>query len=398
MTPNSPLNNVLLESLAHFKLSQEENAWILEHQGKELPLTVPLRLLNLAKGAKLELKAVQKGIMESTKGFRVKFQVLGHGVEVLAVKANDSVMGAIQSVCSKNKWELTVSEIKLQCFSQIWKYEEVAKATFAELGILDNVSVRLTVNSGSVQKAEPVEKVTPTQMAENLNAKVAATDSNNSKSNLHEISTYIPSDTVKTIDQTQTNDEDYEISITQFQRYQKMIAKKAGNGGALLTKRMRDEEAKSKERKVDQCNIRVRFPDRVCIDVNFAPDESIRLVYEAVTRCLADTTTAFQLYHSHPYTKIEKDDAKLVADLNFGTKTLLIFQTTHPGPYVREDLLQKAKTMSDVQKDTNDGLRQHPAGQEAESTASEQVVENPGKPSKGLRLGQKPKWLKLGKK
>ncbi|CAR21847.1 Ubx4p [Lachancea thermotolerans CBS 6340] len=394
--PGCVLNEVLQKSVVHFKVESENKSWILTHHGKELPLTVPLRLLNLPKGAKLELNHCIEKAASEAKMFRVKFQVLGRGVEVVAVQQSDSIIKTIENICEKNSWTLDPQVLKLQCFSKVWNYEALVTASFAHLGILEDVAVRLTISNSVVPAKPSVEKTpslveykkdhTPPQIAE--------------KPLLHEVLAYVPNETPSTATKQNVADEDYEVSIGQFKSYQRTISKSAGSN-ELLTKRMREEQENAKKHVIDQCNIRVRFPDRACIDINFNPDETMNLVYEAIKRCLADRTVSFRLYYSHPHKEIEDSEAKLVADLGFGSKTLLVFETNHKGPYLKEELLQKAKTLADAQSaalQEQRGSRTNELGEETSHAQSNKVGESSVKSSAGLRMGQKPKWLKLGKK
>ncbi|CUS24879.1 LAQU0S21e00518g1_1 [Lachancea quebecensis] len=394
--PGCSLNEVLQKSITHFKLESVSIAWILTYHGKELPLTVPLRLLNLPKGVKLELNHGGTKLVSEAKSFRVKFQILSRGVEVAVVKQSDSVIKTIEGFCRKNCWDLDPQALKMQCFSKVWGYDDLVAASFAHLGILEDVAVRLTVSNSAAPVKTSIEN--PTPLAEHRNE--ISLPEIDTKPQLHEVLAYIPEEAPSTATKQNLVDEDYEVSIRQLKSYQKTISRSAGSN-ALLTKRLREEQENAKKHIIEQCNIRVRFPDRTCIDINFSPDETMHLVYEAIKRCLTDRSLTFELCYSHPHKKIEDNEAKLVADLGFGSKTLLVFETSHKGPYLKEELLRKAKTLADAQSAAPQEQRRQTAnGLDVENinAQSDKAEESSAKPSGGLRMGQKPKWLKLGKK
>ncbi|SCV02308.1 LANO_0F16644g1_1 [Lachancea nothofagi CBS 11611] len=389
---SSDLNDALQKSITHFKLNDDNKSWALYHRNKELPLTVPLRLLNLAKGATLEL--IEKKADINGKKLKIKFSAPGFGTEIWNGFSSTKLLEAIQEICSLRSWTFVSQELKVQCFAKVWTYDQISKSTFAQLGILEDVSLRLLIPS-TEEKLDAQPQILANHTPESIIEKAVTpqcvvnpgkSSSSNTQEHDYNVSAYIPGPN-STLGVSSDQEDDFEITVSQFKKYQKMLSKTTGTNQPLLTKRLREQTAPKQT--IENCNVRVRFPDRTCIDIDFKPEDTINLVYKAVAKCLSNGSSAFVLSHSHPYQELQDDDSKLVIDLNFGSKTLLVFHTEQKGPYLRPDLLEKAKPFSSTK-----------LAEDAHSEPSSSPVPNKGedKPSKGLRAGHTPKWLKLGKK
>ncbi|SCU94380.1 LAFA_0F21484g1_1 [Lachancea sp. 'fantastica'] len=387
--PGKNLNDVLPRSLEHFKLSTENRSWALYHNGKHLPLTIPLRLLNLATGATLELKELNN-LRELDQNLKLKFTVLGHGAEVWTGPSSTKILDAIQEIFERKSWPLISGDMKLQCFSKVYDRNQIGQSTFSELGILENVAIRLSFASiieKPKKQSDHLETITPPPMEKKEHVEDTVAHSPPTTGNDQSIAAYIPDPNVSLASYDNQEDEELEVTVNHFKKYQKMLSKTTGSDQPLLTKRLREKENPIK--KIDNCNVRVRLPDRTCVDINFKPDDTIRLVYEAVTRCLDDRTAPFALFHSHPHQEIPNNDSKLTEDLHFGSKTLLVLESGNKDLKLRSDLIEKAKTLASL-RDTDDNVKQ------TLSSPLPKTYEK--KTGLGLRSGQTPKWLKLGKK
>lgn len=128
-----------------------------------------------------------------------------------------------------------------------------------------------------------------------------------------------------------------------------MLSSKAGTlGGPILTKRLREQSANNlpkKNKAISECLLRVKFPDRSHIQIAFKPNEDMRTVYNVVSQFLIDENMPFTLNQSHPFKPLAKDDKKLLDDLEFGSKTMLLFETNSNsnGPLIKAHLLEDAQ-------------------------------------------------------
>lgn len=396
--PSSVLNDVLTTCLIHFKLSTDKEAWSLVHADHELPLTLPLRLLNLPAGAKLLLKGTKK-TTEDTKPIRIKFQIVGFGSEIIEANRTDNVLETVKQLCERKGWKLPVEGAKLQIFAKVLNYEDMAAATFAGLGIHNDVSVRLTISS-EIHKPPVIsskEKLTSSASRSlsatesELNSHVKSTPENTSK--IHEVATYLPT-TNSPIPIVKDNESDYEVTVNHVRKYQEMLSRKAGSG-SMLTKRLREQQQPKLKHHVEVCNIRVKFPDRTHIEVSFKPDETIDAVYEVVRNSLVQPQMDFWLSYSHPHQRIEKSAQRLEEDLHFSTKTMLLLETHESGPYLNPSLMQFAKDMSEaVDVKLDRGVDQLGFDEDKKSETSKEA----SRPTKGAFASKTPKWLKLSKK
>ncbi|SCU99434.1 LADA_0H19746g1_1 [Lachancea dasiensis] len=393
--PGSDLNDVLHRSLSHFKLHSDKN-WTLQHHDKPLPLTVPIRLLNLAKGATLVLKESQ---VANSKGnqLKIKFVVPSFGTEIWAGYSKSKILEAVEDVFGRNSWSLDPQSVRFQCFAKIWTYDQIRDTTFEQLGIAEDVAIRVSMantskkvsnNAEDSKHLEAPTDVTDLPTPQAVESRAKGDQTPRCENVRDSVLAYIPS--TNSIPKDLGVEDDFNVTVNQFKKYQKMLSKSAGGDQPLLTKRLREEKAP--KTMIENCNVRVRFPDRSCIDINFKPDDTILLVYEAVSRCLSDKALQFRLFHSHPHQEIKNTEAKLVADLGFGSKTLLIFESDYRASYLRSDLLEKAKSMADSKRADEAEQTRTAAGGNGSATEAEK------KPTTGLRAGHKPKWLKLGKK
>ena len=191
------------------------------------------------------------------------------------------------------------------------------------------------------------------------------------------------------------DEEDYELTIEQAKRYQKMLSMKAGTlGGPILTKRLRDQLSNSSSKKnkaISECLLRVKFPDRSHIEIAFKPSEDMRTVYNVVSQFLIDEKMDFTLNQSHPFKPLAKDDQKLLDDLEFGSKTMLLFETEtkFTGPLIKAHLLK------DAQKITHQA-RTNPPASTTDNFNLQDLSENVSKSKK--TLNKVPRWMKLSKK
>lgn len=409
--PSTVLNDVLVQSLMHFKLSTDANSWSLEHQGKYLSLTLPLRLLNLPAGVKVVLKANDKASNVGNT-IRVKFQVVGADFKIVTVKTTDQVASVIDDLCKKNGWEVSKKDIKLQVFTRVLKYEELKENTFSDLGMNEDVSARLTlpINQQSlkldVEQPEEGKEVQQDRVNTVFEEPVKKASKDSQPSAVHEIhkvSAYVPSSKSSTSD-IQEDESVFELTISHARKYQEMLSKNAGSS-AMLTRRLREQqEQKNKRNKITRCDVRVRFPDRTNIEISFNPDETISNVYQLVAQSLIDETLTFTLHITHPYQLIEPSDKQLDKDLGFGSKTLLVLESPAAGPYLKNALMHSAKDIMEAEDVRLD--RREAEAEEVEDNSRKNLEKNhtaytgESNIAKEFKTTTKkvPKWLKLTKK
>ena len=70
---------------------------------------------------------------------------------------------------------------------------------------------------------------------------------------------------------------------------------------------MREREEIAKAQKYPKTSIRVRFPDRHTLQLNFLSLESVSVLYEHVQSCLAEASRPFYLYVTPPQRTLDPD-------------------------------------------------------------------------------------------
>ncbi|KOG97408.1 Ubx4p [Saccharomyces eubayanus] len=400
VSSNSTLNDVLHQSLQFFQVPASSNEWTLLHLSKPVPLDLPWRLLNLPMGVNLELSKnsnfrVAKNDNHNgtpSKTIKIRFQIPGRDSTIKEVSLNEPIAPILRSVSG-----FTEGDFKIQVFSQIVDYKTIENdsLTLENLGIQESSSIRLLIPGSLSGNAENNISNTATPLKQALSPMTTpATVAEPPSHELHKPSVFLPSNEPLAVDQME-EEEDYELTVEQARRYQQMLSMKAGTlGGPILTKRLREQAAhglSKKNKSVTECLLRIKFPDRSHIEIAFKPDEDMHTVYDIVSQSLLDDKINFTLNQSHPFKPLANDDQKLLEDLEFGSKTMLLFETdsTSTGPFLKPHLLKDAQKISHQATVT-------PSPESTDSSNTQSHSDNVPKIKK--TLNKVPKWLKLSKK
>ncbi|QLQ80107.1 hypothetical protein HG537_0D01070 [Torulaspora globosa] len=403
VTPNTVMNDVLAKSLSHFKLAEGESSkgktgWILEHGKKPVTLDLPWRFLNLSPGVNLELKEGDfTQTANNTASIRIKLQVMGHPTVIETIKSTADLRDVLDILASKHGWSMNLLESKLQVVSKTIPYTELRGLNLADFGVKDSVLLRLITKSPSEptelppnDKSSVAEETTDDGTAVSQSEEPAG-----KKHDLHKISAFVPPVTsiASKVHNEVGNDDDYEMTVDEARTYQRMLSRQRGNlGGPLLSKRLRQEREEFSKPTVTECVVRIRFPDLNHIEVTFRPDENMNTVYKIVSESVLPEHSQFTLSQPHPYITYPRDDRKLVDDLAFGSKTLLVFKSDKEGPYLRNAVLEQAKQLGEA-----DDVRLDQMNHNADTDDISSKTKTTSK-SSGSKMEKVPRWLKLSKK
>lgn len=399
VSPNTVLNDVLLESLRHYKLNGEEafsssQNWILLHNKKPVTLDLPWRFLNLSSGANLELKKADPiSQTDEAASVKIKWLVTSHKTVIEVIKTSADLKDVLDVLSSKHGWSLEAAKTKLQVFSKAIPYEDLRGLTLKDLGVKDSAVVRVLIPARA-DAPQPGQVENKQDLVTEKPEAAEVEDSSTKRHELHKVSAFIPPDRsiAKQIQNEEQDAEDYEMTVDHARIYQHMLSKQTGGlGGPLMTKRLRMEKEAANKTSLLECVIRVRFPDLTYIEVAFDPSENMKSVYEVVSDSLVDNKLEFTLTQPHPLRACPPDDKRLAHDFGFGTKTLLVFNSKIKGPYLRNGLLESAKKLTEADDVKKDRTAHSDDGKRSEAT----------KPSIGSSdrvLRKVPKWLKLSKK
>lgn len=113
--------------------------------------------------------------------------------------------------------------------------------------------------------------------------------------------------------------EDLKLSIEQARAYQTSLASRSQSSGAMLTQKMRDQQAfdKRSKSKPEKCRVKFRFNDGTQIISTFDPSESASELYQFVRTTLTIPTTEFSLELLGTRYKVSDTGSKLWHDLHF---------------------------------------------------------------------------------
>lgn len=439
VTPSTNLNDILKQSLNHFKLDQDSNQngsvcrWIFLYKGEEMTMDLPWRLMNLPAGCKLDLINIQDNtnVINNKSTYtceykdgssnrlsssfssvgnnliKMRFQVSGRGSVVQQINPMDSITNTFKNIGEKKNWDELCSndilqKLKFRVMSSVYDYSMFNGKSFHDLGISKSISVNIEIPSHLVSESKSktdknVATCTDTPQKETRKEI-------NIKYELHKPTVYLPSSNKLTIEADTNYDDDvYELSIEHAKMYQNMLLKQTGNlGGPLMTKRLREEKMRQiremNRQNIKECLMRIKLPDCSYLEIAFKPNETMRNVYEEISKNFSDSQVKFNLYQTHPHVLLPCNDQLLVDDLKFRSKNVIVLELEDPtkkGLLLKDTLLANAKSIVGTLEGNPDLEMKH-SNLESTNPTNNDISTRESKPKKSLK--GIPKWLKLSKK
>ncbi|KAL6940855.1 hypothetical protein ACO0QE_004773 [Hanseniaspora vineae] len=406
------LNQLLDEALIRFDLSKPEGPYALLYKDKPLSLSYSFRLLNLPQGAKLVLKKMDF----SNKQVRVKFHIQ---------PSNSSKVFKVSPIAKIKEYFVQAvditdnSQYKLQVFNQVYSDKDIADSTtFLDLGITEDMVIKVTILGRQSVEALPSTAAQQSSI-ETLKIDVPSlSEANTQKTETvavlpkttHKPIAFTPSahpeKNIKEFINAHANENEYEVDVEDARKYQNMLLKMAN---PLLKKR--EELEKAAKLKIDSktghntgfCEVRFRFPDRSILQTTFQEEETAHALYEFINANIKYENMQYDLHLSNPYTHIiDSEELKLVKDLKFSARTLVVLETGKPGPYFNSNIelhqLELFKEETDTStrvstpKDINTTKDQSQQETKETSKATKKDAKTDGfekKISKFLRLSKK---------
>lgn len=399
VTPSTVLNDVLSQSLKHFGLSHDKSGkWALTHGDKPVKLDLPWRLMNLPTGLKLKLEQVSSDASDESKLIKVRVQVPGyHNSVVKQVDVTQNLKQFLQELAKENDWPIEDPNAKLQLFTKTVPMDELRNQTLRSLGVEESLSIRLVLpSSTSDNPKQSVKQEASKPCAENAHVQPKAS---NRTHPLHQVSAFVPSENTLASQLKVEGIDEHELTVDHARRYQQMVLKQTGGlGGPMIPRRLREQQETARKKLIQECLVRVRFPDRTHVEVAFKPEDTMQTIYRVISDSLVNEGLEFTLFQSHPYMALPPDDRRLVEDWAFGAKTLLLFDSRVEGPYLKDSILNNARRLADaddVKLDRSEDLK-------TESEDEKNDVKIPHSQQRtslrSITPGKYPKWLKLNKK
>ncbi|AQZ16452.1 UBX4 (YMR067C) [Zygosaccharomyces parabailii] len=397
VTLSTVLNDVLSQSLEHFGLSQDNGGkWSLIHGEIPVELDLPWRLMNLPTGIKLQLQQLDSNKSNESKMIKIRVQAPGYNNSVVKqVDVTQNLKQLLQELGKENDWPIQDPEAKLQLFTKTIPLAELTNQTLRSLGVLESVSIRLVLpctasNDARVNTSQSAEKPFEGKKSEHP-------ETPKKIHQLHQVSAFVPPQNTLASQLREEEVEAHELTVEHARKYQQMVLKQTGGlGGPMLPRRLREQTEAAKKKEIQECVVRIRFPDRNHVEVAFEPEDTMQTVYKVVAGSLVNEELEFTLFQSHPYIALPSDGRKLASDWQFGAKTLLLFDSKKKGPYLKDSVLENARNLtdaSDVKLDRSEEARpNHESGDKGKSKMQSTAS------SRSMTPGKYPKWLKLNKK
>ncbi|CCE65549.1 hypothetical protein TPHA_0L01970 [Tetrapisispora phaffii CBS 4417] len=364
---NSSLSSILVETLKHFKLYESESdvqKWYFTSSNVPIAMDIPWVLLNVPTGVKLKLQKKTTSEIESLdepecKLIKIRFQIPGSTPIITSINNLERLNKVIDILAEEYNWVHDKKLTTLQVFSKSIKYEDLANHSLESLGIDGPTSLRLNLKRiDGLQAANPepdqdtsnVTSKAPVDPVKSVLQPTVASEQEPKKPShqLHEVSVFIPSKDsyAQILKHRETDNGELALTVEDAIRYQGSLARKTGTfGGQILTKRLREKyeaELIAKREPIIECLVRIRFPDRSNIQIAFKPDDTANKIYEVVSKSLFKSDIDFTLSISYPLTILQNDDKQLVRDLDFTSKTLLLFKSDYEGQYIKKELMESA--------------------------------------------------------
>lgn len=412
VTCNSTLQETLLNSVKFFKLDTNDKqfSYVLQYNKRNVSLDIPLRLLNLPTNVALQLVKIEnnnanRNVSKEDILIKVKFQIVGKGSIIAMVNNQKMLSDVIDGLGEKNRF--VTEDVKLEVLNKIYNKDQMKEISLNSLGVSSPLSMRLTLNDADANNAK--DNGSPIVLSgeeEGSNDKVNETstsDINNKteeifkeeKHEMYEPKVFVPSNTPIENISSPYDENDYNMTLDSARLYQHVLSQQAGGNpnSPLLTKRLRALQETKKEKLVKQCTVRIRFPDRAILEMDFLPNDTTTILYRKIKDKLQSASINFSLYTSHPHTLIESsDDIQLHTDLGFGTKTLLLFQ---PESNTTNTTFLKSELLNDATSTYIPEIK--PAATEQTTATPLHAAANTDTPSQKAQ-SQVPKWLRLSKK
>ncbi|ANZ77962.1 BA75_05019T0 [Komagataella pastoris] len=428
-TPGTILNEVLTNACDHFNL--DSGSYQLYHGTRLLDLSLPVRLTGLAQGAKLELKAGKAG-----GSVTLRFSIVGRTLNVdpkslvLTVKSSDTIRSVLVLLGKNIGMDLSSENFTIQSFSLrispgpdfdkplsslgLSSGNSVIRLVFEAQGPTANSELKTSSLSSSSPSAstpvrEPLPDIKDASNHDNTPVNQTEVIEKSTKAHIFQAQAFKPSS--NRIHSSQDDDEVYELSVDQALKYQSILSKQAHASPMM---RRLAEEKKKNAKKVENCHIRIRFPDHSNLELTIDASITLKQLCSILTTDFLSLTedeknaqNIFNLYIPHPHQILNTQanmNKRLDSDLKFGSRILLLYEPAKKvakSAYLKPEYLKDAKSIEDAPDVLRDreiemGIDSNPVSQDPTIPAVDQRSLEP--PAASSSKKKVPKWLKLGKK
>ncbi|KAJ3231576.1 Tether containing UBX domain for GLUT4 [Chytriomyces hyalinus] len=262
-------------------------------------------------------------------------------------------------------WESVKGEVDV-AWVPVSEISGPVKPASAEVGVAQSgapisVDSKPTISNVMEIDVPPTELVTPSLPASSMNAGESKMEVENETTVLNgsvgfdrSVKVYAPppegSDGPMNIQLPETF---FQLSPTELKMAYmatKAKSKQLEEGAPLMTKAMRDAQEELRMKKHPKTMIRVRFPDRVTLQMAFLSTELVSQVYATVTESLRTPTRKFMLYTTPPLQNLDSKKDLTFWKAGLAPATLVYFkwddgQTEATGSPLNDEYLQKLEEL-----------------------------------------------------
>lgn len=386
VTPATSLSEVRDSACRNEKLGLSPHEYTLSRQGKQLDLTLPFRFSNLVSNAQVDLvkKPVHPG-GNNEKQFRVKIRVVG-GTDFVGTFVGSTEISSLLQEAKLN------GDLKLGT---------AVLDKSATLGSLGNASGGLLFQfcpskqppkqTKQTKQTAPQKTTQPPQTTKLASPKQSQTQQPTQQPTTSQADRACP---ITIPSASSTSDAAPEIGTKQFLDYYNHIKTQAEP--PLLSKSTAEKLNAAKQKQLDSLVIRIKFPDQTLLEGKFKGSEYGKDVYDFITSYLREVHP-FELISIKP-DFVVTPESMLVADCNFGSRTLLYFVWKEPRKLSKPILTDKALALiSTNQPQQPAGPSNASASKSGAEKTEQNDLSNTGAPQKKNKLKVVPKWLKLHK-
>ncbi|KAG7883759.1 hypothetical protein KL938_002344 [Ogataea parapolymorpha] len=435
VSPSKILNDVLIESCAQFKLEPSQH--VLKHGNQLLDLSLPLRLANLPQGCKLELvKAPQDTKSTGGGSVVIKLQIMapeGDSTFVLPppsqlVKECDSDK-SIEEVLQEFEKSLNIQLLHREAIVECkYIYEPIVqsmsktmtgtselKHSLRSLGLVSgNHTLRLRFKAEKHEISQPHPTVPPASVEDKSETQsseqrpVLSEEKPSPEANSNPIQVYVPKSEHN--EDEHVDESVYDMSIEQARLYQSLLAKRAHPNKQMMSKRQREQLAPEKPA-VEECVIRIKFPDYTQVQLVLQPDHTLGDLYNVLSTKIVHMTQAqrekprpaFQLHTAYPghaiLTSTDDFEKELVRDCQFAHRSLLVYRDDFKrSQYVKDEYLKAAKGLDELEEVKISKKEVETTQSETSKASTPPKDETPAPtPTTAHNTRKVPKWFKMGK-
>lgn len=284
-----------------------------------------------------------------------------------------------------------IGNVSLQIVTKKVSFATIIKSnlTFEQINVTDSMKIGVFVHQSPSAKPPLHLKKTTASDEVKLRKEQSKPEQDVEKKFSRDLKAIAPNERLN-ITQNNSDSEDAEMGIEDFKNFYEVIANKAHN-----KKDASKDILAQKKLLLQECHVRIKFPDRTILQAKFTNMETSATLYNFVREQLNDPDLSFKLLFGHPLKVVKNSETLyLIKDLLFEKRTSLIFETSNKKlPFLKQNI--KLESLENIKKGDQPRV---PAASEEFTIKKEKTEEKDAKSKKQKLEDKMAKFLKLSKK